>query len=98
MAVFDNFPFTRSVQQTEDGREIDNTVICVTDRPLTDEELKKAKGGEDVDKVDNTDEEVIRGCQEAHGKAKKANTCTAIQASQVLTRCCLGHAHIQCLV
>ena len=99
VAVFDNFPFTRSAQQTEDGREIANTVRCVTDRPLTDEELNQARGGEDVDEVDNTDEEAVsEGVKRPMKQKKKTNICTAIQANQVLTRCCLGHAHIQCLV
>ena len=72
VAVFDNFPFTRSVQQTEDGREIDNTVRCVTDRPLTDEELNQARGGEDVDEVDNTEEEAVsEGVKRPMAKQKK---------------------------
>ena len=74
VAVFNNFPFTRSVQQTEDGREIDNTVICVTDRPLTDEELKKAKGGEDVNEVHNTDEEAVSEDVKRPMKQKKKQT------------------------
>jgi hypothetical protein len=68
VAVFKDFPFTRSVQVNEDGEEIPKSVMCTTDRPLTVKELEEAKDGDDVveqgvtdddteDKADDCDDE-----------------------------------------
>ena len=50
VAVFNDFPFTRTFKKNvETDKAIANTVRCVTDRPLTKNELRDAKGGnEDV--------------------------------------------------
>ena len=66
VAVFENFPFTRSVTMNGDGQEISGTVRCVTDRPLTEDELVLAKDGEEVEEPhfeaqDDEDEHIGSG-------------------------------------
>ena len=59
VAVFDDFPFTRSVQMNTEGVEIPNSVKCITQRRLTAAELEEAKAGEDIFvSEDGTDDEV----------------------------------------
>ena len=59
VAVFDDFPFTRSVQMNKEGVEISNTVKCITVRRLTAAELEEAKAGDDIFvSEDGTDDEV----------------------------------------
>jgi hypothetical protein len=48
VTVFPDFPFRRLVKRSKHGKEIKNTIRFVTARPLTEEELTKAKNGEDV--------------------------------------------------
>jgi hypothetical protein len=48
VAVFQDFPFRRLVNLTKHGKEMTNTIRFVTARPLTEEEMTKAKNGEDV--------------------------------------------------
>ena len=59
VAVFDDFPFTRSVQMNTEGVEIPNSVKCITQRRLTAAELEEAKAGDDIFvSEDGTDDEV----------------------------------------
>ena len=53
VAVFKNFPFTRTATVDANGQEIATSVRCVSDRPLTQKELELAKGGDDVDEPRN---------------------------------------------
>ena len=53
VAVFENFPFTRSVEVNCEGVENPSSVRCVTDRPMTVAELKLAKD-DDEDAVEVT--------------------------------------------
>ena len=50
-----------------EGAENPSSVRCVTERPLTEEELKLARDGDDVDEATGSDGE--SECGDAHGGA-----------------------------
>ena len=60
VAVFKDFPFTKMVQLNAKGQEKRNTLLISTDRPMTDDELARARNEQDINEQESVD------CVESH--------------------------------
>ena len=56
VAVFNDFPFVRTVETKANGAEIPATVRCVTERPFNLEELAEARNGTDAVELEYLEE------------------------------------------
>ena len=60
VAVFKDFPFTKMVQLNAKGQEKRKTLLISTDRPMTDDELARARNEQEINEQDSVD------CVESH--------------------------------